>query len=86
METETWVPIAEARQYRLYDGYVTNCLAGMCKNPDAMCDALNCATVESGEFAITLKSALSILSNFAILSKAKLTSCFSCTGKAAILS
>lgn len=54
METETWVPIAEARQYRLYDGYVTNCLAGMCKNPDAMCDALNCATVESGEFAITL--------------------------------
>lgn len=54
METETWVPIAETRQYRLYDGYVTNCLAGMCKNPDAMCDALNCATVESGEFAITL--------------------------------
>lgn len=54
MVTETWVPITDARQYRLYDGYVTNCLIGMCKNPDAMCDAFNAATVESGEYAISL--------------------------------
>lgn len=26
----------------------------MCKNPDAMCDAFNAATVESGEYAISL--------------------------------
>lgn len=54
MISETWVPISGARQYLLYDGYATNCLAGLCKNPDAMCDALNGATVESGEYAITL--------------------------------
>lgn len=54
--TESWVQHTSARQYRLYDGYVTNCLIGMCKNPDAMCDALNGATVESGEYAITLNS------------------------------
>ena len=54
MRTETWVQIRGVRQYRLNDGYVTNCLMGMCKNPDAMCDALNGATVESGEYAISL--------------------------------
>lgn len=54
MVTETWIPISDARQYLLYDGYATNCLIGMCKNPDAMCDALNAATVESGKYAVTL--------------------------------
>lgn len=54
MVTETWVPISDARQYILCNGYATNCLLGMCKNPDAMCDALNAATLESSEYAITL--------------------------------
>ena len=40
MRTERWVPIAGAKQYRLYDGYVTNYHIGLCKNPDAMCDAI----------------------------------------------
>lgn len=54
MRTERWVPIAGAKQYRLYDGYVTNYHIGLCKNPDAMCDAINAGCVESGEYAISL--------------------------------
>lgn len=54
MVTETWIPFSDARQYLLCNGYATNCLIGMCKNPDAMRDALNADTLESGEYAITL--------------------------------
>ena len=39
MRTERWGPIAGPKQYRQYDGYITNYHIGLCKNPDAMCDA-----------------------------------------------
>lgn len=40
MRTERWGPIAGPKQYRQYDGYITNYHIGICKNPDAMCDAI----------------------------------------------
>lgn len=40
MRTERRGPIAGAKQYRQYDGYITNCHIRLCKKPDAMCDAI----------------------------------------------